>query len=384
MNHHQPFRLNYTLPKALSLSLLYGRYCQHVYHRLHDPRHQIPIFADIPIAIKSELHQLTSVIYQATRSEFTVHLEVRRIEPTFLPLSAYQTRNTRGPGLVRFPRGSDHHKIAVGPCFYVDSEGHPVAYHLPSAIQQHRLDLLNIYVEQSANRDKESLNPNSPFVRVDETCASPQATGYTHEKLGNGYTRLALAQLIDEQRGLFSPSPPLLESRYRGMRLLDNISETMAIIGAAMSIIHPPSFFAGFQILENLSKQPKAVLPQYIFNDALSLWTMPQSLLRIYTNYDSGVRREDVTPPLAFDTILSAGTSQENRFVCPNIGHEFYFHPGAGYDPHIVAIASFDEAVVRHATPEDTTVFNRKWSPADYMTLSRELRLHLDHLDRNS
>ena len=68
------------------------------------------------------------------------------------------------------------------------------------------------------------------------------------------------------------------------MRLLDELSETFAIIGAAISVIHPPSFFAGLQALEQLSKPSKSVTPQYIVSDVLSLWTFPHSLFRIYNN----------------------------------------------------------------------------------------------------
>ncbi|EAU80378.2 hypothetical protein CC1G_12677 [Coprinopsis cinerea okayama7 len=362
------FRSRYDLPPVYEATLDYAFYALHVLHRLFEPQHKIP-WMDIPIRVKSELHQLAFVVYQAIRRK--IHLQWS-IEDYAKVL--HDEDLTEGEQMVRFPPDSgtsdgtsDRLDIEHEPCVFVDKNGRILWWYLPAIIRESRwMEFCNTVVSASALT-------HPPFGRPPAMPRSQYQTLFREgSQFARGAARFSPAHF--EASSSVSPDIPYpslpfrVDERFQGFAILDAIgSETMAIIGAVLALTQPVLFHVSLEMLERMADGVVTVGQPWVFHEVLRKWTSPFQTFTIYNNFSRPPHRFSDTHPMASDILLSAGAGECHRFTCPTLGREFHFDPGticaglthlvchgwaaAGNSDHLVCQFSVCEDLIQYVSP---------------------------------
>ncbi|KAG2019725.1 hypothetical protein CC2G_005139 [Coprinopsis cinerea AmutBmut pab1-1] len=284
----------------------------------------MPPFSHIPLKIKSELEQIANVVYEAMHNQYDLVWQLRSyyesLEDPDFPNEA--TRQDFFPPFSRALNSSDRYELILKPAFYRDKDEVPVAWHLPSILQPARATSLFSAVQQSM------VNDGAPFtVRDGDNWRSGSMFYRTSEAAPSGIcTFFPLGFRSEGQKPVISSS--FTEPDYNGTSLYDDLSETLSIVGAIVSLVDPSLFAQGLEFYELLHKQDVDPDDSWLFREVLGKWSTVFTSFSLYSNHSPPTHREMFSFPFAFETFVSTGFSEQNRFVLDAVGHEFFFRPG--------------------------------------------------------
>ncbi|EFI28489.1 hypothetical protein CC1G_14021 [Coprinopsis cinerea okayama7 len=129
--------------------------------------------------------------------------------------------------------------------------------------------------------------------------------------------------------GPFSPSANFKRPNQPVLPFLKMISESLAILGGILSIIHPAMFECGLDVLANLNAgQIKDVQDVDILRKVLESWSSPFTAFSLIINRETPVHKDGLSPPFSYDLLYTGGFYEDARLEVRGIGLRVRYVPG--------------------------------------------------------
>lgn len=110
---------------------------------------------------------------------------------------------------------------------------------------------------------------------------------------------------------------------------LQDIAESLALIGGWLLLIHPELYMAGRQVFRNLAANPTLVQEGVAVLEILRLWTTPFSAYNIISNRETPYHRDNHSRAEWFDVLTTVGMYAGARLVLANLNQlEFQYDSG--------------------------------------------------------
>lgn len=114
----------------------------------------------------------------------------------------------------------------------------------------------------------------------------------------------------------------------RGLRWLQEIKESSALIGAVLAIIHPALYEAGIQALRTIAANPEIVEKGGKLPDVLAAWSSPFSGLSVINNRQTPVHRDNGGPYYSMDLLATLGPYVGGTMELPGLGCRVKYDSG--------------------------------------------------------
>ncbi|KAG2010536.1 hypothetical protein CC2G_013352 [Coprinopsis cinerea AmutBmut pab1-1] len=155
--------------------------------------------------------------------------------------------------------------------------------------------------------------------------------------------------------GPYSPSANFKKPNQRAVPFLKMISESLAILGGILSVIHPAMFECGLDVLANLNAgRIKNVDEVDILRKVLQCWSSPFTAFSLILNRETPVHKDGLSPPFSYDLLYTGGFYEDARLEVHGIGLRVRYVPGtvvallAGVFPHGVSSVNGERFCIAH------------------------------------
>lgn len=105
-------------------------------------------------------------------------------------------------------------------------------------------------------------------------------------------------------------------------------AESLAIVGAILSIIQPELYDVGMEGLRHLWSDPSLVETPELLVQALELWGVPFNGLSVISNRRTPLHRDCNSRKEWLDALVALGKYDEGFMYVPGLGLELVYNPG--------------------------------------------------------
>lgn len=122
--------------------------------------------------------------------------------------------------------------------------------------------------------------------------------------------------------------------KTEGLSWIANIKETTAIMGGALSIIHPELYRVGIESIKALAVRPTIVSKAETLDEILRSWSSPFSGLSVMNNRQTPLHRDNGGGYRWMDLLATVGTYKKGWMDLPGLGFRLRYNAGT-----VVAVA---------------------------------------------
>ncbi|KAH9474714.1 hypothetical protein JR316_0013179 [Psilocybe cubensis] len=238
---------------------------------------------------------------RGTNAEFE-----RRVAEEFPPLV---------PGVIVFE---------TEPFILCDIKGNILMWYLPGALKNRRQ--LKMWKELKILQGSFSIDEYSSSWRKNTSNYMKREDCKT---LAPGTVSMAPAWF---QQGHAKSNPLEVSAelrKARGLRWIENFSDSAALIGAALSIMHTWQWQLAIQAMDNLYRDPDLVAKNETLPRVLNAWTSPLTGISVINNrLETPTHRDRGSAYEWFDILSSIGKYQNGYMRLPGAGVEVAYGPG--------------------------------------------------------
>ena len=116
--------------------------------------------------------------------------------------------------------------------------------------------------------------------------------------------------------------------RKPGVRYLREDRDSLCILGAVLSLIHPIAAKRGLAIMDGIAKGTIKNEATNSLDEARSVWSSPFTAISIISNRDTELHRDGKGFAPFYDLVTTVGYYTGGRFEVPGIGLRFKYDPG--------------------------------------------------------
>jgi hypothetical protein len=116
--------------------------------------------------------------------------------------------------------------------------------------------------------------------------------------------------------------------RKPGVRYLHEDRDSLCILGAAFSLIHPIAAKRGLEIMDGIANGTLQNEATNSLDQARLLWSSPFTAFSVISNRETEVHRDGKGFAPFYDLIATVGNYTGGRFEVPGIGLRFRYDPG--------------------------------------------------------
>ena len=109
-----------------------------------------------------------------------------------------------------------------------------------------------------------------------------------------------------------------------GRQWVATMAETNMLLGAALSIMHPPTFSTGVKCVKGIQKSDDIAKRENL-KELLEVWTSLCIAGSLINKRNTPLHRDNGASYSAMDTLTLVGPFQYGRFMVPNLGYQFMF-----------------------------------------------------------
>jgi hypothetical protein len=135
---------------------------------------------------------------------------------------------------------------------------------------------------------------------------------------------VTVRQLIPTETTQVAPQASANFKDIATMEWLDQIAESNAILGAILSVIHPPLYRAGRKTLIELRQHPEVKR-----QDVLNKWTSVFSGISVICNRTTPAHRDFESRHFWYDLLATLGPYRDCVLNLPSLGITLDYGPGA-------------------------------------------------------
>ena len=106
------------------------------------------------------------------------------------------------------------------------------------------------------------------------------------------------------------------------------MSESFALMGATLALIHPSLFAAGMNAMAKMAAGLVTCKEPDLVKEVMKLWPLPFNAFSVISNRQT-VPHRDVQGMLSnYDLLATFGSYNDGRFEVPAVGLRFVYNPG--------------------------------------------------------
>jgi hypothetical protein len=113
-----------------------------------------------------------------------------------------------------------------------------------------------------------------------------------------------------------------------GVRYLQEDRDSLCILGAAFSLIHPIAAKRGLEIMEGITNGTVKNQATNSLDQARLLWSSPFTAFSVISNRETELHRDGKGFAPSYDLLATVGNYTGGRFEVPGIGLRFRYDPG--------------------------------------------------------
>jgi hypothetical protein len=132
-----------------------------------------------------------------------------------------------------------------------------------------------------------------------------------------------------------TPSANFRNTKELPFAFLQRISESLAVLGSVVALLHPALFESGLDALAQLHAHSIPTDHSNILDEVLQSWTSPFTAFSVITNRQTDVHRDFCSPKYSYDLLYTGGFYDEGRLEIRGLGLRCRYEPGT-----IVALPS--------------------------------------------
>ncbi|EAU89813.2 hypothetical protein CC1G_09395 [Coprinopsis cinerea okayama7 len=328
-----------TLPPAIKKLMILASYTQQlVREKLHPQLSPSQPPPGLSLQLQSEARLIAACLCKALDNP----LQLKWTTNTYME-NRHKKRSTLETLCPPFvdSNGPPNSVLRDEPFLVIDLSGRVVMCYLPSVICKERQAIIREAITWLSNVPQVpplTQKPDGNF-RVNPGKFSPSTTD-----IRSGVVTYASTwPMAGHPDGPWAPSANFKNPKGGGLSFLEMISESLAVLGAILAVIHPALFEAGVEVLSRLNSGYIEVRDYDLLKQVLNHWSSPFTAFSVITNRQTDLHRDSLSPTDAFDMLYTSGDYDDGRFEVPGLGIRCRYDPGT-----VIALLT---AVFEHGVP---------------------------------
>jgi hypothetical protein len=266
--------------------------------------------------------------------------------------------------------------IVLDPCHVVDCKGKVLLFHLPGFLRTDQEDYL---CQAVMNLEKAAKSPfvtkkeghwralEKYFQKATALGVPVGVASFSPSWFSSGHPVRTFEPSAEAVHGTYSPTQapafrPKPSATIRaedgsdgGMQFVCAMRDIFALMGAALSIIHPKQYQIGVTAWKAMEEQVEVKAAggfSNLMTQVLEAWASPFTVAQVVSNRESPIHCDTQGFPTWYDGLLTFGRYEKASFKTPSLGMEFAYHSGTAifltshFVEHGVARVAGDRACI--------------------------------------
>ncbi|KAH6885995.1 hypothetical protein BKA70DRAFT_1444654 [Coprinopsis sp. MPI-PUGE-AT-0042] len=300
------------LPQGGQKLATLGYYLQSLILHVQDPTRPVPPAGSISVELQIECYQIASLVVRALSNQFAASWNIE----DYIKTTCRKTALADGDELNRFeklfppvtPKGaSGLPRLMDEPFIVTDSNGRILFFYLPSIISQSHQARIIEAIEWL------STSPQSASLKIKD-----DGNFRTHPGKFQAYPNFPLIRSgvatyssawpqMGHKNSSIAPSANFCAAKEKAHQFLEHLSESLAVLGSILALVHPAMFESGLDVLAYLESKAIVANHQPVLKKVLSAWTSPFTAFSVISNRETDMHCDPCSPQFGFDMLYTGG-----------------------------------------------------------------------------
>ncbi|EAU80456.2 hypothetical protein CC1G_12549 [Coprinopsis cinerea okayama7 len=345
------------LPPGASLVERLGRHAQARMRQRFSSGAPIPSQPLVPLPLQVECENIADTAYIALQNEETLDWSITDWYSKNRKRSAVADEKSINAMESAFPPSSRVNRLGKPilrqtPCVVKDRNGRILTWYLPNSILPERQKEI-----EDAIRWHSSSHESSPFLVRDNGNYRDHASLFTQGEdltFKPGVVTYSSAWPMQGHPDTLAPSANLKNRRQGSLEFIERISESVAVLGAILAVIHPALFEMGLEMLAGLNSGIIPAGDLEHLRTLLKYWSSPFTAFSLINNRRTDLHRDVCSPVYVYDLLYTGGNYVNGRIEIRGIGIRCRYDPGtvvatlASCFPHGVPPVDGERVCIAH------------------------------------
>ncbi|EAU90730.2 hypothetical protein CC1G_03999 [Coprinopsis cinerea okayama7 len=291
--------------------------------------HEVPFPRGLSRRLIDDCFHAASVILEAFERRYRMKWKLQDYEAQLGVKQSGRNELLEARLAEMFPslwsQGKDGYPVEHRPAVVLDNDGVILMVYAPGVLRKDRQVIITSAVEELGKASPPTVKLKSQTWRTDTgTFKNPELC-----EIPPGVACFAPAwwAVGHEKSSLPGPSTPLKSKS--GIKFVDEMEESLALVGAILSVVHPELYEIGCHVMNEMrvADESQVKYPEQVHR-VLKTWASPFTALSLIINRETIQHRDTSGPRYGMDILVTGGRYENGRFETPGLGLRWAYDPG--------------------------------------------------------